>query len=80
MTGWMTSGWGMGAGTFGWLIALMFWILIIVGIVLAIQWFFGQKDQQESRAEQTALDILKKRYATGEIDREQFEAMKRDLE
>ena len=33
----------------------------------------------KSSAEVTALEILKKRYASEEIDREQFETMKRDL-
>jgi len=35
--GWMMSGWGMGYGLFGWLMMLMFWILIIVGVVLVVR-------------------------------------------
>jgi len=68
-------GWGMGWGMpfFG----LFFWILIIVGIVVLVRWLTGNKvdDVQES-----PLDILKKRYARGDIDRETYERIKKELE
>jgi putative membrane protein len=70
--------WGMwGAWGFGMmLMMLVFWGLIIVGLVLGIRWLVGQG--RESRSD-TALDILRQRYARGEIDKEEFEARKRDL-
>ncbi len=77
--GWMMGGWGLGYGLFGWLMMLLFWILIIVGIVLVVRWFMDQGKLKGSSREETALDILKKRYARGEIDKEQFETLKRDL-
>ena len=77
--GWMMSGWGMGFGLFGWLMMLLFWILIIAGVVLVVRWFMDQGGLKGSSAEETALDILKRRYARGEIDREQFETMKQEL-
>lgn len=36
------SGWGMGFGLFGWLMMLLFWILIIVGAVLVVRWFINE--------------------------------------
>ena len=70
--------WGMwGAWGFGMmLMMLVFWGLIIVGLVLGIRWLVGQG--RESRSD-TAMDILRQRYARGEIDKEEFEARKRDL-
>jgi putative membrane protein len=70
--------WGMwGAWGFGMmLMMLVFWGLIIVGLVLGIRWLLSQG--RESRSD-TAMDILRQRYARGEIDREEFEARKRDL-
>ena len=62
-----------GTGIFG----LIFFILIIIGSVLLIRylWESGRaKKEQES-----ALDILKKRYARGEINKEEFEEKKKDL-
>jgi len=41
------------------LLHVLFWILIIAGVVLIVQWFSG-------RGKESALDILNKRYATGE--------------
>ena len=64
--------WGIGMG----LIMLVFWGLIIVGLVLGIRWLVTQG--KEPRAD-SPLDILKRRYARGEIDRDEFEAKKRDL-
>ena len=70
--------WGMGYGFFSWLIGLLFWIAIIAGIVLLVRWLIDQ-GKLKGQPQDSALDILKKRYARGEIDREQFENMKREL-
>jgi putative membrane protein len=70
--------WGMwGAWGFGMmLMMLVFWGLIIVGLVLGIRWLVSQGREFRSDA---AMDILRQRYARGEIDKEEFEARKRDL-
>ncbi len=77
MGGW--GGWGMGYGFFGWFIMLLFWIAIIAGVVLLVRWLIDQGKLKGPQTGESALDILKKRYARGEIDREQFENMKREL-
>lgn len=71
----------MGGGMGLWMIFnLFFWVLIIVGIVLVVAWVIGRsKGPEESSKEESALDILKKRYAKGEIGKEEFEEKKRDL-
>jgi len=79
MPGWMMSGWGMGYGFFGWLMMLLFLILIIGAVVLGARWLMNEGKLEISRKDETPLDILKKRYASGEIDKEEFETMKRDL-
>jgi putative membrane protein len=60
---------------------LVFWGLVIVGIVLAIRWLVtqGRESRSDAARSDTALDILRQRYARGEIDKEEFEAKKRDL-
>lgn len=71
----MMDGYGMGYGTG--IIGLIFWILIIIGLVLLIKYLWesgGAKREQES-----ALEILKKRYARGEISKEEFEEKKKDI-
>ena len=78
MSGWMTSGWGIGYGAFGWLVMMLFLVVIIGAAVLAVRWLTGQ-DDGKGPGYRSALELLKERYARGEIDREQFEAMKRDL-
>ncbi len=72
-------GWGPGYGLFGWLMMLLFWILIIVGAALIIRWLVTETGSRSAAAGDTTLDILKRRYAKGEITKDQFEAMKRDL-
>jgi putative membrane protein len=55
---------------------LVFWILALVGLVFGIRWLVIVNRRSRSDA---ALDILRRRYAHGDIDREEFEAKKRDL-
>jgi len=75
-------GWGMhpmmwGAWGFGMMFMMvLFWVLVIIGIVLAIRWLTNQRREKPS---DSALEILRQRYARGEIDKEEFEAKKRDL-
>jgi putative membrane protein len=58
------------------LMMLVFWGVVIAGIVLGIRWLVSQGRGTHS---DTALDILRQRYARGEINKEEFEARKRDL-
>ena len=73
-------GWGM-MGWFGPLFMIIFWVLVIVLIVLLIRSLLSSNRTRSAgpNQEDSALEILKKRYARGEIDKEEFEAKKKDL-
>jgi len=60
----------------GW--SLLFWILVILGAIVLVRWLL-EKDKRTSDSGENPLEILKRRYAKGEIDREEFEQKKRDL-
>jgi putative membrane protein len=79
-TGGMMNNWG-GFGL-GWmyLIGPIFMILFWAAIILLIIWLYKQiKGPQEVARTESALDVLKKRYAKGEIDKKEFEEKKKDL-
>ena len=68
--------WGGGMG-FG---MLLFWGLLIAAIVMLVRCFSGSGLCEKPDREKSALDLLKERYARGEIERDEFEQKKRDLE
>jgi putative membrane protein len=78
----MMDGYGFG---FGHGLGILFWILILLGVVVAAGFLargLGSRttfDQPPPDA-RSPLDILKERYAKGEIDHEEYHRRKRDLE
>ena len=60
---------------------VLWWILIVLGIVLLARWLLSGSPKRGGQASAgRALDILKERYARGEIDKQEYEQKKRDLE
>lgn len=82
MMGWGNHGYGMwGMGGFGGIMMILFWGVIIVGVVLVIRYFTaGQGGRQHVSEERDPLQILRERYARGEIGTEEFEERKKILE
>jgi len=84
------GGWGMGPGMmgawgmgwFGMIIMLVFWVLVIVGLVFLIRWLIQTTSRGKTAGHtgSKAIDIIKERYARGEISKEEFETMKKDLQ
>jgi putative membrane protein len=70
--GWGWSGLGM-------VPMLLFWVLVILGIAVLVRWLAGGSSGARGEMPPRAMDILKARYAEGEISREQFEEMKREI-
>lgn len=77
-SGMMNWGYGMG---WGWsIIMIAFWIAVIIGIIFLIRWVVLSTDRRhDTKAEDSSLEILQKRYAKGEINKEEFEEKKKDL-
>jgi putative membrane protein len=67
-------GYGYGGG-FMWLI-----VLVLAGVVIYFMLQSSKSKGSDGSIIETPLDILKKRYAKGEIDKEEFDRKKRDLE
>jgi putative membrane protein len=75
----MMGNWGM--GWFGGIFMMFFWVLVIVGLILLVRWLIQATGRKEFAGNpgSKALEILKERYARGDIDKAQFESMKHDL-
>ena len=72
---------GYGMGWFGGIFMVAFWIAVIVGIIFLIRWLIvsAKGEGGGAKAGESALEILKRRYARGEIDKKEFEQKKKDL-
>ncbi len=88
VAGWNGRSWGMmgpgmmGGFGFGWfmpIFMIIFWGLIIWGIVALIRGLTSSGGSGASGEADSALEILKRRYARGEISKQEFEERKKDL-
>jgi putative membrane protein len=73
---WMWGGAGFMHGPVGMIVMALFWVLIIGLVVKMFQFFFSSKSPHK---QSSALDILKERYASGEISKSEFDQMKKDI-
>jgi putative membrane protein len=74
MTGMMT--WGL----LSMLLGLIILFLFILAVGYGVKWVWGQRTSSTTAHGESALDLLKKRYAKGEISREEFERIKKEIE
>ena len=65
----------------GWmLLGIVFWIFIITCTVLLVLWIVGKNGRgKRIEGEDSALEILNKRYVRGEITKEQYDEMKKTI-
>jgi putative membrane protein len=69
---WMMNGWGMGFG-------FILWLIIFAAIIAGVVWFVRSQPVRDGQGRSTALDVLEERYARGEIPREEYLQIKRDI-
>jgi putative membrane protein len=80
MDPWMW-GWGHHIGFFSMIMMVLFLIAVIIAVIFLIRWLAASPGHRnhEARSGDSALEILKIRYAKGEINKEEFEEKKKDL-
>jgi putative membrane protein len=72
--------WGAHDGMGWWMVFGMIWMVILWGAVIwLIAWGVSQFAGRDRHDGESPLDIARRRYASGEITREQFEQLQRDL-
>ncbi len=70
---------GFAFGLLGLIFMIIWWLVIIMAIVFLARWIIRQSATFYKREEKSPIDILKERYAKGEITKEEFERIKKDL-
>ena len=79
MWGTYSGGWSWGGMIFGGILMILFWVALIALVVWVVRLIIRQGQPPREGPTQSPLDIARIRYARGEITREQFEQLKRDL-
>jgi len=84
----MYYGYGGGWPFFGILFGIFWWVIIIALLIGLIRWLSGGRRRgrywhdhrsEFSHSSSSALEILKERYAKGELTKEQFDSMRKDI-
>lgn len=73
MDGWHMWGWG------GWAMVIIWVVLLAALVYIVTRTARPETHPRSAAAPESPLDVLKKRYARGEISKEEFEEKKRDL-
>ena len=79
----MMTGFGMGFGGLGLILTILFWGALIAGAVWLVMFLVKSNSRNSTGQVQrgvNALEILDERYARGELDRETYESIKKDMQ
>jgi putative membrane protein len=78
----MMTGWSMGIGGLGFVLMAVFWVAIIAAAIWLLGNIFPRNNvpRVANDTAHVAVDILKQRYARGELSKEEFEALRQDIE
>lgn len=66
----------MGPGMF---LMGLFWLVLLVVMVLLAVWLYRNLSQGSVSSRETPLDTLKRRYARGEINQDEYDRIRRDI-
>jgi putative membrane protein len=64
------SGMGIGGFGFGWIFMILFWVFVVLGVIYLTKALLSSSEA--TVRSETAENILKRRYASGEISKEEF--------
>ena len=70
----------MTGGIFSFVMGLLLIFLFVAVVILAVKWLWREKTPFVRWGGDSALDVLKRRYASGEISKEEFERVRKDVE
>ena len=70
MMHWGSFGTGFGGFVLGWIFMVLFWAFVILGVVYLLKQLFG--DKHVTCRTESAEDILKRRYASGEVTTDEY--------
>jgi uncharacterized membrane protein len=77
-TNMMGSSFGGGSWWLLSIVGVLFWIALLIALIMLIIWLY-KKVTEHTTSGSSALEILKKRFAKGELTKKQFESMKKEL-
>lgn len=64
-------------GWIGWVFMILWWAIVVIAVIALVRW--AVKFKKYHGADKSPVEIIKERYAKGEITREEFEKMRKDL-
>jgi putative membrane protein len=62
-----------------WIVDVLLIALLLAGFVALCLWFYRKFTRGDNTGRQTPIEIARERYAKGEINKEQFEQIRKDL-
>ena len=70
---------GFMPGPLGMILTILFWVIIISIVVRIFQFLFSKTSYTKTQVEPDALELLDKRYASGEINEQEYRSIKKDI-
>lgn len=77
--GWYPSMGFWGGSFLGFALTILFWVFVALVIASLVRGWRNKEDEGTHESTKSALDILKKRYVKGEINKKEYEEIKKEI-